>query len=212
MPRSRLAAKCGGRLAKFYRQWRRTKIKKQNKKLIILFVAVALVMLAIFLFSQQPGESSNELSKKVLDKINSSGADVLTPKITIKSSETGSESSSGFAGIIIQGRKWAHVYLYALLGVAVSLFVREFMRFRGLLQKSRLRIPFTAAASALICFLYACLDEFHQKFVEGRTGCFTDVIYDAVGFGVCIMLALLATELTAFISGRRKELSNGEKN
>ena len=32
-----------------------------------------------------------------------------------------------------------------------------------------------------LCFLYACSDEFHQTFVDGRTGQFMDVFIDSIG-------------------------------
>lgn len=33
----------------------------------------------------------------------------------------------------------------------------------------------------IICFLYACTDEYHQTFVNGRTGQFTDTLIDTIG-------------------------------
>ncbi len=33
----------------------------------------------------------------------------------------------------------------------------------------------------IICFLYACTDEYHQTFVNGRTGQFTDTLIDTFG-------------------------------
>ena len=32
-----------------------------------------------------------------------------------------------------------------------------------------------------ICFIYACTDEYHQTFVSGRTGQFTDSLIDTFG-------------------------------
>ena len=40
-------------------------------------------------------------------------------------------------------------------------------------------------------YLYACTDEIHQHFV-GRTGCFTDTLYDAVGIVLAIVLCEMA--------------------
>ena len=33
----------------------------------------------------------------------------------------------------------------------------------------------------LICFVYSCTDEFHQLFINGRTGQFSDCIIDTLG-------------------------------
>ena len=35
--------------------------------------------------------------------------------------------------------------------------------------------------SLIICFTYACTDEFHQSFIPGRTSQFIDVIIDTTG-------------------------------
>lgn len=33
----------------------------------------------------------------------------------------------------------------------------------------------------IICFIYSCTDEYHQTFVNGRTGQFSDVLIDTLG-------------------------------
>lgn len=177
--------------------------KRKNTRLAVFIAAAVIVMAAIFMFSQQPGEASRELSKKVFDKMGDIGTDVLTPKITIKSAEADGTAKSGFS-FILEGRKWGHVYLYALLGVFVGLAVREYIRLRGLLCGSRLRIPCEAAAAILIWFIYACSDELHQRFIDGRTGCFKDVMFDLIGFGLSIALTIAAAELTGGIIGRKR--------
>lgn len=40
----------------------------------------------------------------------------------------------------------------------------------------------------LICFLYACTDEFHQSFVPGRGAAFSDVLIDTSGALVAMLL------------------------
>ena len=43
-----------------------------------------------------------------------------------------------------------------------------------------------------ICFIYACTDEYHQTFVKGRTGQFTDSLIDtAGGFVSCLIYYLI---------------------
>ncbi len=44
--------------------------------------------------------------------------------------------------------------------------------------------------SWLIAILYAATDEFHQSFTPGRTPRVTDVMIDAVGAGVGLIMAL----------------------
>lgn len=43
-------------------------------------------------------------------------------------------------------------------------------------------------AAALISLVYAITDEFHQTFVEGRSGSPVDVGIDAIGIGLAVLL------------------------
>ena len=51
-------------------------------------------------------------------------------------------------------------------------------------------------SSMIVTFLYACTDEFHQTFVPGRAGRFTDVLIDCTG-------ALVLCILVTFVQRRR---------
>jgi VanZ family protein len=76
----------------------------------------------------------------------------------------------------VVARKVAHFSEYLLLTVLWAWALR----------------PVTAHAipiAALLALLYAFSDEFHQTFVEGRTGTLRDVAIDA--FGVAVAVALL---------------------
>lgn len=46
----------------------------------------------------------------------------------------------------------------------------------------------TAAGAFLICFLYACSDEFHQTFVKDRSGSIIDVLIDTLGASIALGL------------------------
>lgn len=44
----------------------------------------------------------------------------------------------------------------------------------------------------IICFIYSCTDEYHQTFVNGRTGQFLDVLIDTLGgFISCIIYNII---------------------
>ena len=44
----------------------------------------------------------------------------------------------------------------------------------------------------IICFIYACTDEYHQTFVNGRTGQFSDALIDTLGgFVSCLMYVFM---------------------
>lgn len=59
---------------------------------------------------------------------------------------------------------------------------------------SKNRISWAGLKAFAFTFCYACLDEFHQTFVPGRYGCFTDVMIDS-------MLPLILTLLGLVIRG-----------
>jgi VanZ family protein len=107
-------------------------------------------------------------------------------------------------------RKSAHVVEYGILTV---LAVRAFQRDR---PGWRWRSAFGAITLSL---LYASLDEWHQKFVDSRTGTIIDVGVDAIGVLLAIGLCWLwyrgnrslAQELERLAMLRdRGALTNGE--
>lgn len=163
-----------------------------HRALLLVYAAVALAaMTAIFIFSSQPGESSVEVSRKVLESLKSSGANnMLTPEIAFgkKDADKADGEKEKFS-FNLSGRKWGHFYLYALLGAAVFLFMRELLKGR----EARLKRLKILALSFGVCLAYACSDEFHQRFVEGRSALVSDLMYDSLGFGISILLALAAT-------------------
>ena len=77
--------------------------------------------------------------------------------------------------VFILIRKIAHVTEYFILGILVISLLYDF------------NINKKATISILICIIFATMDEFHQLFVDGRTGRFVDVIIDSIGFGVGIL-------------------------
>ena len=129
------------------------------------------IMALIFTLSGQPGPTSDRLSNAALSAVEKSGADAFTP---------GWFDSRDYANI----RKWAHVYLYAALGVSMAVTVHLWLRRPRLTQ---------AALSAGLCFLYAAGDEIHQHFVPERAGMWQDVFVDALGFlpGIALVCLLL---------------------
>lgn len=112
--------------------------------------------------------------------------------IFIMSNTNGNDSSSQsnfFANIILQFinidketltfliRKVAHMSEYAILAL--------FTYYALIKITFNKRIIFQI--TFLISFLYACSDEFHQLFISGRSGQFTDIIIDSTG---CLIMLL----------------------
>ncbi len=159
-------------------------------KLIARYVFLALsiaVMVLIFCFSAQNGEDSGKLSgdfsswlKSVLEVILPDGA---------------------VAAILANLRKLAHVFLYACLSCFVTLCVLTF---------PNLHDVFYWILPIAICFLYACSDELHQAFVPDRSGKFTDVLVDAIGF-ITVALLINGIRLLAQRIRQKKEEKKEEK-
>lgn len=82
----------------------------------------------------------------------------------------------------VKVRKFAHASEFFVLAL---LFINLIYQSKGKVKWQYLLV------TILFCFLYACTDEFHQKFIVGRTSRFTDVLIDTCGaliavVGVCI--------------------------
>lgn len=83
-------------------------------------------------------------------------------------------SGLGFWDLIL--RKLAHLGSYALLTL---------LWWRALAPISRKALPI----AALIAFLFAVSDEYHQTFVEGRHGSPVDVAIDTAGIALAMLFA-----------------------
>jgi len=90
--------------------------------------------------------------------------------------------------------KTAHFAAYAILG---ALMLRA--RVAGLW--TRTGATQAVSAWALAC-AYAVSDEWHQTFVPGRTAAWDDLVADALGAGVAVLLAW-----TAGVLARRRRVS-----
>lgn len=184
-------------------------MKKIPIKLWIYASISVVIMAVIFCFSCQTGESSCELSKKFFDKMKDNGIAAFTPKITLvqsdeaknsedKDKKAEKEDTDKESGIVLRERKWAHVYLYALLGVFVSLTALE------LKKAERIKHLLTGLLGSVgVCLLYACSDEFHQHFVEGRTASFKDVLFDSIGFVITIAIVFAVWSIIHLMHRRK---------
>ncbi len=130
-------------------------------KKIVLWILVILTCLTIFNFSATKGSVSNEQSKTVTEKIE----DIVT-EVTHKK-----PSKATITNIHIFVRKQGHFIEFAVLGLLVFLLSRCYA----------FSIKKSLVITLLFVFFYACTDEIHQLFVEGRKGCIKDVFIDFSG-------------------------------
>ena len=165
---------------------------KENKTAIFRVLAVVW-MVVIFLFSAADGDESSKTSSWVGRTI---------AKVIYSDFESWSEEKQEeyIEKIEYPIRKTAHASEYALLAMLVFGAIgplpgkkKDFQRY---------------AFSWLITTLYAGSDEFHQLFVEGRSGQFTDVCIDSAGAlaGLLILAGCLALGSKMRKSRERKSL------
>lgn len=131
-----------------------------------------LIMIVIFKFSNQQGDISYGISYKVTNLLESLKISEHIPLINNSLSYT--------------VRKIAHITLYFILGILISSSTIFIMK----LKKTQIKGYTIFLISSIVCFVYACLDEFHQTFIDGRTGKFSDVGVDAIGFITSILIVI----------------------
>lgn len=146
-----------------------------NSKGILRWGFIFIWMGVIFYLSHQPADASNQLSGGITEWIVRS-IEIVIP-FTIK---------IGFLHIII--RKAAHFTAYFILGLLLMMAVQA----PSILKRT--------AISLVIAIIYAMSDEFHQTFIPGRSGMFTDVLIDSAGALTGIILFLII----ALVSNRKK--------
>ena len=126
-------------------------------KKIKYFIPSFILMIIIFMFSQQTGNESSGLSSQIVLWIQTY-LDIPITELIV--------------------RKAAHMSEYAVLTLT---FIYGFYKNQYPLKK--------IIVYSLICaFLYACTDEFHQLFIGGRAGQFTDVLIDTCGALITIVI------------------------
>ena len=137
-----------------------------------LFVAAA-----IFWFSAKPAAESTEMS------------DTVSRLILLIGTKLGffHGNPAQYADLIelmsFPVRKAAHMTEYLIFYCTVWFG----LRFTCRTSNVKRRLP----AALAIVFLYACTDEFHQLFVPGRAGRFTDVLIDCFGVTVVTLVCLM---------------------
>lgn len=143
-------------------------------------------MCVIFAFSARPGELSEKDSGR---------AGLILGQILIPGFEEWSrEEQEAFAEQAdYPVRKTAHAAEYAVLGLLVAgAYTGRDMKFW-----KKVLVPWGAAS------LYAATDEFHQLFVPGRSGQFSDVVLDSFGVLTGVALFALICRVTGYVKKRR---------
>lgn len=153
-----------------------------KKSRYFIWILPAAVAVMIFFFSAQPADESAQLS---------GGLAVRLTELLLRIRPS-LDSGEFLEQIETPIRKAAHITEYTVF----YLTLLAAWRVSGLRERK------SAGAAMLTVFLYACSDEFHQLYVAGRSGQFTDVLVDC---SACLILTVI---LIAFCSntGKRRQL------
>lgn len=157
-------------------------MKKENIKRNLLFIVFLILtiawMTAIFGFSANTADESTIQSNTVTEfiiRIFNRGFDDMSPDEQL-------DLINSYDRVV---RKCAHFIAYAVLGFLMY-FSAGFAPF--LCHKNKYS---AVVCSFSLCVLFAVTDEYHQTFVAGRAGRFTDVLIDSSGVVCGIAFALI---------------------
>lgn len=141
-------------------------------KRVIYSILIVIWMFVIFSLSNQPANDSTELSDGF---ISSTIGNIYRFFDRDISNDDLNEIKVRYTYPV---RKLAHFTIYMILGILVTLLVREY------------NVSFYKCLliSLFVCFLYSISDEIHQLFVLGRSGEIRDVLIDTSGSFVGIFL------------------------
>lgn len=131
---------------------------------VVKICFLVLWMALIFSFSNQKDVESSKVSDGFIDRTVVKIYKIFNENIT---KEKENEIIEKYTYPI---RKLAHYTLYFILGILSFLVVKDYSINKKLI-----------IYSLLICFLYACSDEFHQLFIIGRSARALDVMIDTFG-------------------------------
>ena len=140
---------------------------------IITMIFLVLTFISIFNFSNQDGQNSSGLSRKVARKI----VDVF-PYIKNLKEEAKNKIVEKSQPII---RKVAHLSIYTLVGIFIMSFISTY----------KIHLKYKFLVSILVGLIYAGSDEIHQSFIPGRTASIIDVGIDTSGVLLGIILVLI---------------------
>lgn len=134
---------------------------------IILIILLIIWMITVFCFSNQQGETSGSTSGKVIKAI----LKIFTKDV----------SEEKIQKLQLPIRKLAHFTIFSIGGVLAIMLLNQYNI--PLIQK--------IIYSQLIITIYAATDEFHQRFIPGRTASIWDVLIDSAGALTAILIISL---------------------
>ena len=174
----------------------------KRKILKIISTIFALVwMITVFIFSSQDGTQTLNTSGAFIQVIDSTLNNVESNNTnktdTVNTQDNNNKKYNYSQELQTFVRKNAHYFLYTVGGIILSVFFYAFL-------KNNKKIYAFAILTGMI---YAMSDEFHQRFVAGRTSRITDVGIDTLGVITGTILFMIFVNI--LIKSRKKKSENG---
>jgi len=163
-------------------------LEKSSIKIIISWILVIIWAGVIFFMSNMDTNESNSKSMKTIDKAIESTLEVTNKTGITDKHPTENKKNQIITKLNIPLRKLAHASEY---------FIFTLLLIIALINSGINGIK-SYLIAILICFLYACTDEYHQTFVIGRTGQFIDVLIDTLGGFIGLILFILKKNIKFF--------------
>lgn len=169
-------------------------------KRFLCFLLILFWMLIIFIFSSMNGNESHIKSRGFIKKI-ITGNSVSSVSNDKSQNNVNQENNTNKKGNQINNtkktneldtkvRKLAHALEYFVLSILVMLLIFQIKK----AKKFKYNL-----IGLIICFIYACTDEFHQKFIPGRGAQFSDVMIDTMGAFAGIVFLWIIICIVRFI-------------
>ena len=149
----------------------------------LLMICIVIVCCTIFRFSSEQSTESSRTSVGVTK--------FIVSIIWQDNPEVNTDTLINTIHPII--RKVAHFSIYLLLGTLVMCCAQTF---KGCKE-------YKFDVSVMLCFFYACTDEFHQLFVPGRSGKALDVCIDSAGVFAGILFFLIVLMIVGKFSNQK---------
>ena len=138
-------------------------------KKAIYLILVLLTLTGIFLLSNQSSKDSNKISKYIVNK-----GVVLYTEVTKKQINNKTIDRLNY-----YVRKVAHFTEYFILGIFIYLLLNSFDSSNRLLY------------SLILCFVFALIDELHQKLTGYRDPRLMDVLIDTIGSATAFLILII---------------------
>ena len=168
---------------------------------IISTIFVLVWMITVFIFSSQDGTQTLNTSGAFIQVIDSTLNNVESNNTnktdTVNTQDNNNKKYNYSQELQTFVRKNAHYFLYTVGGIILSVFFYAFL-------KENKKIYAFAILTGMI---YAMSDEFHQKFIAGRTSRITDVGIDTLGVITGTILFMIFINI--LIKSRKKKSENG---